>query len=190
MCDISEVLVGVALLGKRVALARAVANNLDGVMLRVANLQLDKLSFRGRLDKFTFDLEGSTGSCSSDLIEVGHRAINHNLEGRCTTSISQLDEGEVLAAHSRGASPASNLNDMIQPLFILGCRESCDSNSIAKGESGDSLGFNRHITFKLALEWSLVTCVLGSDQRGGLFGLDLLCGLLSRVCHFVLIFSY
>lgn len=62
MSDVSEELVSVAFLGKRVAITRALTDNFNCVVLRVTHLQLDELTFGGRLDKFPLDFEGGTGS--------------------------------------------------------------------------------------------------------------------------------
>jgi hypothetical protein len=121
MGNISQELVGVLFLGKRVGITGALTDDLNSVGLRVATLKLDKLTLGGRLDQFSFDLETSSGGHLGNLGEVRHRAVNDTLKGSGATSISQLDECEVLASHAHGASPSSNFNDVVEHLLILGC---------------------------------------------------------------------
>lgn len=81
------------------------------------------------------------------MSEVGHRAVNDNLEGCGTTSISEFNEGEVLATHSCGTGPAGDLNDMVDHLLILGCCESSDPDSVTEGKSGNGLLLNGYDPF-------------------------------------------
>lgn len=80
VCDITKVLIGVLLFGKVIRVTGALSNNLDLVVDRAANLQFDELAFCGRPDQLTDSLEGGAGGLMRDFSEVGHCAVNNDLE--------------------------------------------------------------------------------------------------------------
>ena len=160
--DVSQVLVGVLLLREVVRVARAFANNFDAVHFGVANLQLHKLSLRGRFNKFADHLEACACGLVRNFGKVGHSAVDNDLERRTARAIVQLDEAEVLATHAEGAGPASNLNIVVEHLLVLWCVEGCNSHAFAGGVAGHHLCLDVVLPVEVGLYEAFVAGVLGA----------------------------
>jgi hypothetical protein len=113
MGDITKEFNGMSLFGKWVALTGAFANHFASVSFWMAHLKFHVLSFSGRFNKLSLDLETRANSGFRNLSEVGNRAVNNHLKSASATSVSQLNESEVFAAHASGSRPASNLDDVV-----------------------------------------------------------------------------
>ena len=158
---LAEVLVCVALCGQRVGCAIAVANDLTGVLLWVAHLELKELTFCRTLDEFAFEFVACSNFADGNVIEVWHGAVHNNLQGGSTAAIGQFDEGEVFAAHSCGACPAGHLDDMIDKLLVV-VDEGLDSDAFAVRKDCRRLFLDWSVALELELVVTFVAGVFGS----------------------------
>lgn len=194
MSDLTQVLHTVLLLGERERVSRAVADDLDCVAFRTANLELDELAFRGRFDQFAFALEAGTDLALGDVLEVGHRTVNDDLERVGSTAVGEFNESKVFAAHASSACPAGHLNNVIDHLLANWGVQCGDAHTLAEAERGDGLFFDGDVTFVLHVEVAFVSGVLGAHTLVRLLLLRLLllfCGCLggfsidgARLNHF------
>ena len=140
--NISQVFNSVIFLCEWVCVSGAITNNLNSVGICLTDLQLNRLTFGGWFNQLTFNFKTCSNSCVGNLCEVWHRTINNNLKSCSTTSVSEFNEAKIFTTHTCGACPTCNLNNVVKHLFVLGCCECCNSNSLSKWEGCNSLVFN------------------------------------------------
>lgn len=135
------------------------SNYLTSMLLWMTYLKLKKLSLSRTLNKLSFEFKACTNFACRNIFKVWHWTVNYNLQCCCSTAIRQLNKRKVFSTHACSSGPSSNLDYMVYILFELFVK-SMDANALAIGKCGHWLLFNRRVTFKLKLDFTLISTVL------------------------------
>ena len=79
------------------------ADHFAAVDLWLADLELEQLALGWRLNELTLELVGSTDQTFANILEFRHVFCHYNLERRLTTTIVELNEGQLFALLTTGA---------------------------------------------------------------------------------------